>query len=264
MAGLVLAATWNPRGEFERFTRLFPLLKSVYAALAVVLPPRTAPQEAEAIRGFAAQHPELSVALSPEWPGGRYWALQQAHGLSAEAIQYADMDRLLRWAETRPGEWQALAEEITRHDCLVIGRTPAAYATHPRALVHTEALSNRVISHLLGRCMDVSAGSKGFGRRAVACLLANCRPHRALGADGEWPVILRRAGFPVGYREVEGLDWESADRYQGQAADGAAQRRAAEAYDADPSHWARRVEVADEIITAGLEAFTRPLVSGGW
>jgi hypothetical protein len=232
----------------------------------VVLPLVADPQAVQAIREFAVWHPILHVTLSAEseWAGGRYLALRQALALPGNTVQYADMDRLLRWVETRPDEWQAIAEEMLRHDCLIVGRTPAAYATHPKSLVRTEAISNRVISHLLGRPMDVSAGSKGFSRRAVACLLANCQPQRALGADAEWPVILQRVGFAVDYVEADGLDWESADRYQLQAANDIDQRRKAEEYDADPKHWARRVEVADEIVAAGLDALTRPLATKGW
>jgi hypothetical protein len=75
--------------------------------------------------------------------------------------------------------------------------------------------------------------------------------------DAEWPILLRRAGFTIDYVEVDGLDWESADRYAERAADADAQRRTAEAYDADVRHWARRVEVALEIVRAGVEAMQR-------
>jgi hypothetical protein len=70
-------------------------------------------------------------------------------------------------------------------------------------------------------------------------------------------VLLHRAGFTVDYVQVDGLDWESADRYQHAAAGQEGQRQAVEAYDSDPQNWAHRVAVAAEIVEAGLEAARR-------
>ncbi len=39
---------------------------------------------------------------------------------------------VLRWMETRPGEWRETVEKIQSCDCLIVGRTQAAYATHPQ------------------------------------------------------------------------------------------------------------------------------------
>jgi hypothetical protein len=108
--------------------------------------------------------------------------------------------------------------------------------------------------------MDVSAGSKGFSRRAAAFVMANTVPGRALGADGEWTVLLHRADFQLNYLEVDGLDWESADRYQARAADGHRQRQLADEYDANAENWAARVQVALEITQAALDAMQRTLV----
>ena len=90
-------------------------------------------------------------------------------------------------------------------------------------------------------------------------MIAHSPPGRALGMDAEWIVLLHRAGFAIDYVEVDGLDWESADQFAEQAANADAQRRAAESYDADPKHWARRVAVAMEIVQAGLDAAQRKL-----
>jgi hypothetical protein len=73
--------------------------------------------------------------------------------------------------------------------------------------------------------------------------------------------LLRRAGFTIEYRTVDGLDWEIPDQFQSRAAGPERQEEFARAYDADLANWARRMEVALEIIRAGLEAAERPLVS---
>jgi hypothetical protein len=251
---LVLASTWQPRGELPRFQRLLPLLEQVYSGLVIALPPQI---ELALLAEVEASSQRVHPVRTPDWAWGRYLALKEALELPGTHVQYADLDRLLRWAETRPDEWRRVAEAIERFDCLVIGRTQAAYRTHPRALLQTEAISNAVISFLLGREMDVSAGSKAFSRRAAEFLIANTRPGRALGTDAEWPVLLQRSGFAIEYLSVDGLDWEIPDQYQMQAADPERQRRVLDLYDADPKNWEHRVSVAMEIVQSGLEALKR-------
>jgi len=243
-----LAATWDPRGELERMRRQLPKLLEAYQAIAVALPPGATWAD-EALRGMG-----VAAEVTPDWSWGRYLALQKAVDIAdAPHIHYADLDRLLRWVETRPQEWLQVVERLKECDCLVIGRTAAAYATHPQALVMTETISNAVVSHFLGREMDVSAGSKGFSRKAAEFLLAHTRPGRALGTDAEWPLTLQRAGFQGEYLEVDGLDWEIPDQFQDQAAGAERQRRVAAEYDVDPRHWAQRVAVAREIVEAALQ-----------
>jgi hypothetical protein len=269
-----LAATWNPRGETGRFQRLLPFLEELYPGMAVIFPPATDIQALRAVQelGFELEEavretgslegrsPARRRAVrSPEWSWGRYLALQKGLDSGEAHIQYADMDRLIRWAETRPEELRRAVRAIEGTDCLIFGRTEDAYRTHPQSLIQTEAISNRVLSQLLGRRMDVSAGSKGFSRRAAEFILANSEPRRALGTDAEWPVLLHRGGYRIDYLEMDGLDWESADRYLEKAAGMADQRLAAEAVDLDPRSWARRVEIAMEIVESGLDSFERSL-----
>jgi hypothetical protein len=249
-----LAATWNPRGEAGRLRRLMPTLREVYDQVVIVIPPEQeigeeASRQALSLLGSHG----LMIRQSEQWGAGRYLAIKYCVELTSGAIQYADLDRLLRWVETCPEEWRAIARWIPEVDCLVIGRTPQAYATHPQAIVQTEAISNQVVSHFLGKAMDVSAGSKGFSRRAAQTILEKTTSLRALGTDAEWPLALHKAGYQVEYAAVDGLDWESADRYRQAAAGADDQRRLAQAYDADPLHWEYRVKVAQEIITAALQ-----------
>lgn len=250
---LVLATAWKPRGELARFRKLLPVLNEDCLAIAVSLPPGTDPGLVQNLKSGR----QILTTVTADWAHGRYEAMRLALETSASHILYVDFDRLLRWAEKQPDEWRQIARLVEGEDCVVIGRTPQAYATHPRSLVETEAISNEVVSYLVGQTMDVSAGCKGFSRRAAEFLLVNSVPGRALGTDGEWPVLLRRAGYVIKYKTVDGLDWESADRYQEEAADILRQRRQAEAYDQDARHWQRRVEVAAEIVTCALEAFQK-------
>jgi hypothetical protein len=166
------------------------------------------------------------------------------------------MDRLLRWVETCADEWRQTVATLPQHDCLIIGRTAQAFATHPQALQQTEQIINMVFSHYFGQIVDLGGGSRGYSRRCVEYLLAHSTP--GPWDDAQWPMLLQQAGFPLSYLAVDGLDWESADRHRPQAADGDLQRTLADAYDADPTQWARRVGIALEIIQAGLAATPPP------
>jgi hypothetical protein len=253
---ITLATAWNPRGELSRFQELLPQFQEVYLGIAISLPPRVDPQLLIRLNGMQ----QVKAFETRDWSHGRYEAMQLATGFEATHIQYADFDRILRWVETHPEEWRQVLSLVERCECLIIGRTTASYQTHPQALLETEKISNSVISYLVGKSMDVSAGSKSFSMSACASLLLNSRPGNALGTDAEWPLILKRLGYPIDYIEVDGLDWESADRYQEKAADPERQKSAAARYDSDPENWSRRVAVAMEIIEVGLDIMRRDLV----
>lgn len=253
---VALASPWNPRGEFSRFERLQPLLASAYSHLVITLPPQADPEIVAALEAM----PQVKPIVTPQWPVGRYLALKAALETGVDFIHYVDFDRLLRWSETRPDEWRQTVQIVTQHDYLVIGRTAQAWATHPRALQETEAVSNSVFSNLLGQDLDLSAGSKGFSQAAASAITANALPDRPMGADAEWTVLAHRTGFVVDMLRVDGLDWESADRYQTTAANGDAQKAAAARYDEDPANWSMRVGVAAEIVEAGFAALHRELI----
>lgn len=252
---IALAATFNPRGEIPRLQRLLPQLQAVYSDIVVSLPPVTDSADIETLQAL----PGIRTIVNQQWGDGRYNALRLVLERAADHIQYADLDRLIRWVETRPEEWRQTVAQVQQNDCLVIGRTAAAWETHPRAMFETERIINMVFSQVIGQEMDFGAGSKGFSRRAAEFLMVHIEPGRALGADTEWIVLLHRAGFPVAHVAVDGLDWEIPDQYQDAAADGERQREMAVQYDADAGHWRRRVAVAHEIIEAGLAAMVRQL-----
>lgn len=253
---VTLATTYHPRGELARLQRLYPLLQAVYGSILISLPPVAQPADVEVVRAL----PSVRAWVNDEWAHGRYMALNRSLETACTHVHYADMDRLLRWVETRPDEWRATVRAVQESDCLVIGRTEQAWETHPRALYQTERIYNLFFSHLLGVEVDLGAGSKGFSRRAVEVLAANAEKGRALGADAEWVILLHRAGFAVETRLVDGLDYESADRYADQAADAETQRRAADAYDAEAQNWQRRVEVTLETVESGLDALRREMI----
>jgi hypothetical protein len=253
---VALATTFYPRGETGRLQRLYPQLQAAYSSIVISLSSDTQPQDVEIVQAL----PGVQAFVNRHWSQGRYRALKKSLDNDWTHLHYADMDRLLRWVETRPNEWRQTVIRIEQSDCLVIGRTAQAWNTHPQAMRETEAISNQIFSRLLGQSLDLSAGSKGFSRRAVEFLIANTQPGRAIGTDAEWIVLLHRAGFRLESLQVDGLDWEIPDQYQDTASDGNRQQAMAESYDADAEKWKYRVAILREIVEAGLDAVERELV----
>jgi hypothetical protein len=177
-----------------RLERILPALRAVYAAIVIVVPPHTAPDVVACLRAWFG----AGLVVSQDWAHGRHLALAHALDFPGDFVQYADLDRLIRWVETRPEEWARVVAEIPQHECLVIGRTDAAWETHPRALRDTERITSHVFSAILGQELDLSAGAKGFSRAAAAWIIRNSRPERALGKDSEWVILAHRGGFRLG------------------------------------------------------------------
>ncbi|MCC6630114.1 MAG: hypothetical protein IT340_22265 [Chloroflexi bacterium] len=258
---VALACTWRPRGEQPRLLQHLDHLAAVYEHLVVAVPPDHALAARALLSRLGGSRAEV---VTPSHPAlGRHTALAAAAAAATGHIHYADLDRLLRWVATGPEEWQQALERVGQADCLIIGRTRAAFATHPQALQQTEAIINAVFAATFGTLVDLGGGSRGFSARAARALLAYSPagqvPERGYSTDAAWPILAQRLGFRVDYVTVNGLDWETADHYRSAVADTEVQRRAAEAYDADARQWSQRVRMALEIIQAGLDAGARSL-----
>jgi len=254
--GIALATTYNPRGEIGRLHRLYSQLQTAYSHIVISIPLSAKSDEVDQIKMLSG----AQVFVNKEWSHGRFMALKAAYDTGADHIHYADMDRLIRWVETRPEEWSQTVHRVQQTDCLVIGRTEAAWATHPQVMIQVERIINSTFSYLIGQEFDFGAGSKGFSRRATEFILMNSQPENAPGTDVEWPILAHRGGFRLDSVLVDGLDWEIPDQYQDKAADAERQRTLAEAYDADVKHWKYRVHSTVDVVEAGLAALHRSLV----
>ncbi|MCA9915647.1 MAG: hypothetical protein KC496_19970 [Anaerolineae bacterium] len=248
MMSVALTMTWKPNGEADRLQQQIPFLQEIYGALGVSLAPEADALLIDALR----QH--MQVAPNEGIGTGRMAALRLGYESGCDFVHYVDGDRLIRWAETEPEELRQIVHDLQSFDCAVIGRAEAAFASHPAALRETERIINAVFSDFIGQPLDFGAGTKAFSRDAVRFLLVNSEYAGGLGNDVVWPVLCHRAGMHIGALWAEGMDWETADRFQQQAATDDAQKFAAEAYDADPTRWAFRVDMARKIIEAGLAA----------
>jgi hypothetical protein len=98
----------------------------------------------------------------------------------------------------------------------------------------------------------VGLTAHGLWRRALGRLLIHPCEEGA-GVDAEWPLILSR--FPElrsGYILCEGLEFETADRYQREIAHAGGLERWLQAQSAQPELWVDHLRVACEIAEAAL------------
>ena len=77
---VVLASTWRPRGERERFERLFPDLSDAYGGLVVIFPPVANPAQVEVLMSSVlVDLPEVKLKFSPDWSWGRGYINLKIH-----------------------------------------------------------------------------------------------------------------------------------------------------------------------------------------
>lgn len=241
--------------------RLMPMIKThlptlirLYDAVVAYCSPGTHP----AIRDILDRH-GVRVHVNDGEPGDIYTighvrrrALRAGLESGAEHLQMCDFDRAVHWAAHYPDELGRVIAEIPGYDLLVLGRTARAWATHPPYQAETEPLFNKVFALVTGREWDVGAGSRGISRRAAQRLLERSG-EPTVGVDAEWPLLLLgEAGFRVGYRPCEGLEFETADRFGPEIAAAGGYKAWEAQITADPRQWAFRLEIAALIAQAAV------------
>ena len=184
--------------------------------------------------------------------------LELALQLDYPLILYCDGDRVLHWAEHYPHELVQVSADITHHDFTVIGRTPRAFASHPRNQRDTEAIVNHVFAQVSGHAWDVTAAARGLSRHAAQAILEACCDDE-ISTDVTWPLCHQhQTHLSQGYIEAEGLEFETADRFTdlvGQAGSLAAWRNQ---LDGDPLQWVHRLNLARIEIEAMIQ-FTQAM-----
>jgi hypothetical protein len=238
----------DPDGRLTgQLARVVPVLTRIFNGIAIQATHASQPSALDLLRSAGAlvrQETSSEFNGLPYLGATRRAAVELALSLDAEFIVFCDFDRVLHWAEYHAAELAQVAASISAHDFTVLGRTERAFASHPRTQRDTEAIINHVYATSSGNTWDVTAAARGISRRAALALLEGCSD-RSIGTDVAWPLFLSRAGgFTLGYLAIEGLEFETADRYADQiaAAGGLAQWIAQ--IDANPQQWAFRLELA--------------------
>ena len=159
---------------------------------------------------------------------------------------------MLHWAEYHPDELADTVHSLPSAECMVIGRTDRAFASHPRTQRDTEAIVNGVFAQVSGKTWDVTAAARGLSRRAANAIIAGCA-EESVGTDAAWPLFLARAGnFTLGYHATEGMEFETPDRYLDQVAELGSVAAWIQRLDNDVHEWVLRLEIARSEVAAML------------
>ncbi len=238
--------THDPHGRlFDQTVRVFPQLQRLFSEIVVRVGGAATSQSLEYLtqRGTRVKAETTQTGFS--YIGHfRRATVELALGGSCDFILYCDFDRALHWAEQYPQELAEVARQISAYDFTILGRTPRAFATHPRLQRDTEAIINHVFERVSGRAWDIGAGARGLSRRAAEAVVSGCRDDQ-ISNDVTWPLCLQqRGGFSFGYIETEGLEFETPDRFPDEVARAGGVAQWSEQLDDDPQHWALRLELA--------------------
>ena len=258
----LIATLHDPAGRMVPFlSSSLPLITELYHSARIIGTPASA---AETLTGLEEAGLHVDRDGTAQIGANRRRLLARALGEGDTAFfHYCDFDRLLYWATHHPGELRRVVTEvIPRADYTALGRTPAAFASHPPVQRACEELTNDVFAFLFqttgphrgiagserpGEKMDVTAGSCGISRAAARRLVAESRePTNA--TDAEWPMLVAHAdGLTVAFARTEGLAFETATFFGASAY--------AEANTAD--NWQKRVALAHNSIAAAIRVSRR-------
>ena len=247
----------DPEGRLLPWAERHAAGLGAYAAAAVAATPQTDRRVLAVLRQAGA------VLL----PGGPEVGTARRRALAAAAaarpglpVLTIDFDRWLYWREHAPEELAAVAAFGPGACYVCLGRTAAAFASHPRVQRVCEGATNRALSLAAGRPMDATAGAALLRPAAICLVLAGSRePTNA--TDLEWPALVLR-GAPdrrqVACRRCRGLAFETAALHAAEvAAAGGLEAWVAATYER-PEVWAARLRLAADS-AAALER----VVAGG-
>ena len=246
----------DPKGRLlEQTARLLPTLSTLFAGIALQASPTTAP---DLLGAFAAQN--ALVRLDEEPLGAAMLGKKRRHAvttgleLGTSHLLYIDCDRLLHWLEAYPDELRATLPRLMDADLSVLGRTPRAFATHPRSMRDTESVANHLFALVSGYDWDVLAAARGLSRRA-ATLVSTRAEDDAISNDVSWLLLLLEHSLSTQYFACEGFEYETADRFQAEIAAAGGLAAWTEARDRDPKRWLTRLHYA-QLMAKAMEPYT--------
>ena len=254
----------DPHGRlFPQWQRLLPQLTHLFAGIAV----RASAAAHRPMLDFLAgqgvlvyQEPGGDGHAPPHIGKGRRKALELALSLGQPTVMYCDGDRLLHWAENYEAELTAVTAHLSAADFTVFGRTPRAFATHPRSQQDTEAIVNELYGRLSGRSWDMLAAARGLSRRAAEFILAHSTDDE-ISTDVSWPLLMaqQQPTWTQAYVATDGLEYETIAQVLSEVAQVGGPDAWLAALDADPREWVKRLELA-RVMAAAMTPFSEPHV----
>jgi hypothetical protein len=130
--------------------------------------------------------------------------------------------------------------ESLADDALITGELLPAWGGLLRSVQTGEPAFDTITNH----AWDVTSAGRGLSQRAATAILDGC-PDEQISVDVTWPLHLWLSGaFSIGYRELEGLEFETPDRYTPEVAAAGSLTLWMQQIDADPQRWAHRLNIA--------------------
>lgn len=151
-----------------------------------------------------AHHFEVFIVEKKGVAEARRSILRQMRPFNHAYYHYCDLDRLITWMTMYPEEITEVQGELMKYSYLILGRTEAAFDSHPAAWKETESITNKIFSMKFDRYADICAGSCAMNREM---LLHLAEASKSRMTDAEWPLIVQKScgSAEVGYMEANGL-----------------------------------------------------------
>jgi len=228
----------------ESYNKLSPLFKSII----LVTSKHTHPK----INSLLQSKDHLEVFVGKESIVSTYrTAFKHAIAKNPDRIFYCDFDRILHWVNAYPEELAEIVETQMTNDLLHYGRTRRAFRSHPETQTMTESLVNKITSHIQGfqETRDFLGGCWRLTPR-LANYLLHLPTSNQFGFYVEWPFYAWRKAEIPGYIEVEGLEWETPDRYLSEIRD-MGYEIWSQSFQT-PREWQKRVGMLSDFIESAL------------
>ena len=237
----------DPQGQlYERVAQMLPTVDDLFTHLAIQASALAYEPTLALFTQFGAkiEHREPDPPNQPPQYGKfRRAALALALQTNSSFIMFGEPDRFTHWLAHYPAELKDVVAQIPQHDFTVLGRTPRAFATHPRIQTATEGLVNEVFARVSGYDWDVTSAARGMSRRAAEAIVDGCLDD-TIGVDPAWPLFIQQqGGFSMSYIATEGLEYETADYMLDQPTP-ATRNQWRDAQDSAPQKWAARLNLA--------------------
>ena len=239
----------DPEGRlFPQLVQILPRLAENFAGIAVRASSAAFQPSLQflAESGVCVYQEPGGDANAPAHVGkGRRKAVELALTLGQPCVLYCDGDRMLHWAEHYPEELTAVTRHLPAYDFTVYGRTPRAFATHPRCQQDTETLINHLFCRLSGHEWDMLAAARGLSRRAAEYLVAHSHDDE-ISNDVSWPLLLRQQQptWTQGYVSTEGMEFETLAQVRPEIEQAGSAAAWLSTLDANPQEWAKRLDLA--------------------
>ncbi len=211
-AEIVLASTLHDTDNRleESIIKYGSIIRETFQSSSIVVTPSTNRQIVNTLNGLGFETSKGSKTIISAYKK----ALKQALTNNPKHIFYCDFDRILHWVDAFPQELIETARTSYINDFLLIGRTTRAFQTHPKTQIETEIIANQLASKLLGfrQTRDILSVCWRLTSTLAETLL-QLPTRNSYGFYVEWPVYAWQHADNPCYIEVDGLEWETPDKY---------------------------------------------------